>query len=83
MNPEISRNEPVLAFDGGMFGTKIIQRLITEAPKYLIKAGWLIFEIGVGQGEFIMQLCLNSKRYEKLEALLDQSGNIRGIAAKK
>ncbi len=28
MNPEISSNEPVLAFDGGMLGVKIIQKLI-------------------------------------------------------
>ncbi|MFS8081821.1 MAG: N5-glutamine methyltransferase family protein, partial [Ginsengibacter sp.] len=35
MNTEISDHEPVLAFDGGMFGTKIIQRLIIEAPKFL------------------------------------------------
>ena len=27
MNPEISENEPSLAFDGGIFGTKIIQKL--------------------------------------------------------
>ena len=35
MNPEIIEKEPVLAFDGGMFGTKIIQNLIVEAPKFL------------------------------------------------
>jgi len=83
MNPEISENEPVQAFDGGMFGTKIIQRLITESPKFLIKSGWLIFEVGVGQGEFMMQLCQRSKRYDLVESTLDQSGNIRVIAARK
>ena len=83
MNPEISENEPALAFDGGMLGTKIIQRLITEAPKYMVKKGWLVFEVGVGQGEFIMQLCQRSNRYEQVESFLDQMGNIRVIAARK
>jgi len=83
MNPEISDNEPLLAFDGGMLGTKIIQKLIVEAPKFLKKAGWLIFEVGVGQGEFIIQLCQRSKRYESVEYFSDHFGNIRVIAARK
>jgi release factor glutamine methyltransferase len=83
MNPEISENEPVLAFDGGMLGTKIIQRLIVEAPKYLKKNGWLAFEVGVGQGDFIMQLCKRSQRYDLVESLSDMSGNTRVITARK
>ncbi len=83
MNPEMSENEPIMAFDGGMFGTKIIQKLITEAPTFLKKAGWLIFEVGVGQGEFIIQLCQRSKRFESIECLSDLSGNIRVIVARK
>lgn len=83
MNPEILGKEPILAFDGGMFGTKIIQRLITEAPKFLRKNSWLIFEVGVGQGEFVMQLCERSKLYENVEPLLDVNGKIRAISAMK
>jgi release factor glutamine methyltransferase len=83
MNPEISENEPSLAFDGGLLGTKIIQRLITEAPKFLNKSGWLAFEVGVGQGEFIMQLCIRSGRYEKVESINDNHGNIRVLLAQK
>ena len=83
MDPEISENEPLLAFNGGMLGTKIIQRIIVEAPKYLRKNGWLAFEVGVGQGEFIMQVCKRSKRYDLVESLADISGNIRVITARK
>jgi release factor glutamine methyltransferase len=83
MNPEIINNEPLLAFDGGMLGTKIIQRLIIEAPKYLRENGWLAFEVGVGQGDFIMQLCKRSNRYDLIESSSDQSGNIRVITARK
>lgn len=83
MNTEISAHEPVLAFDGGMFGTKIIQKLISEAPKYLTKGGCLIFEVGVGQGEFMMRLCESTNNYKSIESVSDEQGNIRVIFAKK
>jgi release factor glutamine methyltransferase len=83
MNTEIAANEPSMAFDGGMFGTKIIQRLIGDAPRFLVKGGWLIFEVGMGQGEFIMKLCNNAELYDQTESLLDGSGNIRAIATRK
>ena len=83
MNPEIIEKEPVLALDGGMFGTKIIQKLIVEAPKFLKKNGWLIFEVGVGQGEFIMQLCNRSDLYNHVETEFDDNGIIRVISARK
>ena len=83
MDAEISVHEPVLAFDGGMFGLKIIQRLIEESPKFLVKNGWLIFEVGLGQGEFIMRLCESANKYDKIESVSDNMGNIRVISARK
>ncbi|MEO9144890.1 MAG: peptide chain release factor N(5)-glutamine methyltransferase [Ginsengibacter sp.] len=83
MNTEISDHEPVLAFDGGMFGTKIIQRLIIEAPRFLTPAGWLIFEVGVGQGEFLMRLCSESNHYCNVDSVSDAQNNIRVIIAQK
>jgi len=83
LNAEISEHEPAMAFDGGMLGTKIILKLIGEAPKFLTKAGWLVFEIGVGQGPFIMQLCERSDHYDQVDSVSDDSGNIRAIFARK
>ena len=83
MTAEIADNEPVLAFDGGMLGTKIILKLIGEAPKFLTEKGWVIFEIGVGQGPFIMQLCERSEHYDKVESVSDDLGNIRVILIRK
>jgi release factor glutamine methyltransferase len=83
MNTEISDHEPVLAFDGGMFGTKIIQRLLYEAPKFLITGGSIIFEVGAGQGEFMVRLCEESSNYIEVEPVKDNAGNIRVIHAKK
>lgn len=83
MNTEISAHEPVLAFDGGMFGTKIIQRFLNEAPKFLTNDGSIIFEVGAGQGEFMMRLCEMTENYADIESVEDEMGNIRVIHAKK
>lgn len=80
LNVEISDNEPLMAFDGGMIGLKIIQKLIQESPRYLVPGGWLIFEVGVGQGPFVSQLCEKSTFYKQINSFSDNSGNIRVIA---
>lgn len=82
MNSEIIDNEPAMAFDGGMLGLKVIQKLIHESPKFLTKNGWVIFEIGHGQGPFIIQLCQDSGTYDQIESYTDTLGNIRAIAAR-
>lgn len=83
MDSEISSNEPVLAFDGGMLGIKIIQKLISEAPKFLVKDGWLVFEVGAGQGDFIAQICQRTGLYQKINLIQDNSGVIRVISLQK
>jgi release factor glutamine methyltransferase len=83
MVQEISENEPFLAFDGGMLGTKIILKLIIESPKFLAKGGWVVFECGVGQGPFIQHLCERSEFYSKVESVSDNLKNIRVILAKR
>jgi release factor glutamine methyltransferase len=81
MISDIAANEPAMAFDGGMVGIKVIQKLIQEAQKFLSKEGWLIFEVGVGQGPFVIQLCEKSRLYQLVKSVSDESENIRVIAA--
>ena len=83
MDSEIASNEPLLAFDGGMLGIKIIQKLIREAPKFLNQGGWLIFEVGAGQGNFIAQLCERTELYQQIESVSDSAGIVRVILAQK
>ena len=83
MNSEISNHEPALAFDGGMFGTKIIQGLINQAPKFLKDGGWLLFEVGRGQGDFTMRLCGETNHYNSIESVSDSRGDLRVIAARR
>jgi release factor glutamine methyltransferase len=83
MNSEIAENEPSMAFDGGMIGLKVIQGLIKEAPKFLKEGGWVVFEVGLGQGPFVIQLCEKTNQYTTVKSYTDNSGNIRVIAASK
>ncbi len=81
MDQEISKYEPHLAFDGGPFGIKILQRLIEEAPRYLKKGGWLAFEVGLGQGKVMMQRVERSKAFQLVECVSDEQSNIRVVLA--
>ena len=79
MNSEIVVNEPSIAFDGGMLGTKIIQNLIRESPRFLAKGGNLLFEVGLGQDSLIIKLCSNLNIYSKIEGICDSNGNVRVV----
>lgn len=83
MNVEILAHEPALAFDGGALGVNLIQRLLRESPKFLTESGWLIFEVGVGQGPFVLRLCEKDENFSHVESVSDELGNIRVIAARK
>ncbi|NVO21395.1 MAG: peptide chain release factor N(5)-glutamine methyltransferase [Bacteroidetes bacterium] len=80
---EISDHEPEQAFDGGTFGINLVKRLITESPRFLTRPGWLIFEIGVGQGPFMKQMCKNINRFYQVESVNDSNGIMRAILARK
>ncbi len=83
MDEEIAENEPELAFDGGMLGIKLIQKLISESPKFLKKNGWVAFEIGLGQGPFVLKFMEKSDKYKNIGTGSDANGNIRVVFAQK
>jgi release factor glutamine methyltransferase len=83
MDEEISSHEPYIAFDGGVFGINLIGQLIREAPRFLTYPGWLVFEVGEGQGNFVIKLCKNSGYFYFVEHDKDENGNIRVIIAIK
>lgn len=79
---EIIGHEPSLAFDGGPFGVKILQRLLTEAPQFLRPGGWLAFEIGLGQGPALMERMRRNPAYADLAAVVDAAGAVRAVLAR-
>lgn len=83
MPGEIIGFEPSLAFDGGPLGIRIIQRLITEAPRFLRSGGWLCFEIGLGQGPAVKSRVVKTGNFDAVESVVDLAGDIRTIAARR
>ncbi|GAB1268228.1 hypothetical protein NBRC116493_14810 [Aurantivibrio infirmus] len=83
MPKAISDFEPSMAFDGGPFGISILQRVMSEAPNYLRENGWLVFEVGAGQGPSIAKMLNRNDAYQALEMIEDKEGVVRVIAVQK
>jgi release factor glutamine methyltransferase len=83
MPSEIIGHEPSLAFDGGPLGIRIIQRLLSEAPKFLRSGGWLCFEVGLGQGPAVKGRVLKSMEFDLVETVADEAGAPRTIVARR
>lgn len=81
MAAEISAYEPRSAFDGGPFGVNFIMRLIREAPKYMKPDSWLVFEVGLGQGNSVRRMLEKSSSYQKIDGRSDKNGQIRVLMA--
>jgi len=69
LQPEITRNEPVLALDGGQDGLDAYRRLLPQAVRALEPGGFVVVEIGAGQAVAVRKIgeaaglqCLRVKR---------------------
>ena len=54
LGPEV-QHEPRMALDGGEDGLDLIRRLVAAAPAVLGPGGWLLLEIGAGQGAAVVE----------------------------
>lgn len=81
MPDEISQHEPELAFNGGPFGIKILDRIIKDAKTYLKDKAWLCLEVGAGQAPFIEKRLKKIGSYQKIESVCDKQGVARAIRA--
>ena len=83
MADEIASHEPEEAFDAGPFGLSIFTIIIATAPEYLCVNGYLIFECGLGQGDFLAKRLDANGRYSPVDKICDENGNVRVLKAKK
>ncbi len=83
MPSEISGHEPQKAFDAGPFGLDIFFKLIANVVQYLQSEGFLIFECGLGQGEFLIKRIRSNENYKNIKGVKDINGNIRVVVAQK
>lgn len=80
---EISSHEPEMAFNGGELGINIILKLIRESEKFLKTGGWLVFEIGAGQGNLLRKKLERSKVFSVVDSKANDEGVIRVLMARK
>jgi release factor glutamine methyltransferase len=83
MAAEIAGYEPALAFDGGPFGVSILLRLLQDAPRILRPGGWLVFEIGLGQGPAMEKRLKSSGNFDMVQSHQDAGGHIRALSARR
>lgn len=83
MADEIAAHEPEEAFDAGPFGLSIFTVIIATAPEYLCINGYLIFECGLGQGDFLAKRIEANGHFGPVEKFCDENGNVRVLKAKK
>jgi release factor glutamine methyltransferase len=68
------RSEPPLALDGGAGGTEVIEKLCRQAAGRLKPGGWLLLEIGQGQGEEVKDILHNIFLGGEVKVIPDLAG---------
>lgn len=81
VEPEV-KADPRLAMLAGPKGLDIINRLLAEAPDYLTRPGYLMFEIGFDQSQEIFKIVQSDGRYSDCSLLKDLSDIDRVVICK-
>ena len=74
--------EPKMALDGGESGFDFYDMIISKWSTKLKNGGYIVFEIGEGQFEYISELLINNG-YTDIKGYPDIQGITRAITAKK
>ncbi|MCD5406592.1 MAG: peptide chain release factor N(5)-glutamine methyltransferase [Desulfotomaculum sp.] len=75
------KKEPFLALDGGEDGLELYRVLIPQADQLIKPGGYLLMEIGPGQGQKLLDLVAAPKWHSKLDK--DLAGRERLVVAEK
>jgi release factor glutamine methyltransferase len=80
---EIRDYEPVAALDGGEGGMEFYRRIVSQAPSYLRRGGWLLLEVGEGQGGRVADQLERSGYFIRPQLLPDLSGIRRVVKTQR
>jgi release factor glutamine methyltransferase len=83
LDKEVRDYEPIIALDGGEDGLTFYRSIISQAPLYLKKGGWLLLEIGQAQGGKVSEFIDKGGDFSRPQLLKDLSGTERVIKAQK
>jgi len=79
---EIRNHEPLIALEGGNQGWENFKEIISQAPYFLKKDGFLALEVGIRQAPEVKRLILEEKNFkEEVKIIPDYSGIERVIIA--
>lgn len=79
--PEVVWYEPRLALNGGASGLEVMAAIVVGAPAHLREGGYLLLEIGYGQGEQVYTMLARQGSYVAIEGIRDYGGRIRVVKA--
>jgi release factor glutamine methyltransferase len=80
---EVKDFEPILALDGGEDGLEFYRKILSTTPSYLRKGGWLLVEVGQGQGEKVSEMIMENGYFYGPELIEDFSGIERVVKAQR
>jgi release factor glutamine methyltransferase len=81
LEPEVREYEPMEALDGGADGLDFYRIIAGCAPDYLNHRGYLVLEIGIGQGDDVAALM--AEEFEDVRIYEDFSGIERMVVGRK
>jgi release factor glutamine methyltransferase len=73
--------ESTMAYDGGPEGTDVLRQVIRDSPRFLRRGGALLLELGGDQADGL-RADLTRLGYVDVSVLLDDEGDVRGIASR-
>ncbi|MDF2985298.1 MAG: protein-(glutamine-N5) methyltransferase, release factor-specific [Eubacterium sp.] len=80
LQTEVRDHEPYIALDGGADGLDFYRKIVSAAPGYLSRGGYLALEIGYNQAESVSKLM--EPHFEHVTVLKDLGGNDRVVFGK-
>lgn len=81
LQPEVRDFEPHAALTDGMDGFSIIEKIVSDAPKFLRGGGYLLIEIGFDQSAQVSEM-FDKDVWQSAEFLQDLQGIARTVKAK-
>jgi release factor glutamine methyltransferase len=80
---EVKDYEPIVALDGGEDGLNFYRRISSQAHSYLRKGGWLLLEVGQGQGRKVTEMFEQGGHFNAPKLIKDFSGIERVVRVQK
>jgi release factor glutamine methyltransferase len=83
VDEQVKNHEPAVALFSGDKGTEIIQRLVAEAPRFLLPGGYLIFETSPIVMDSCLKIVNSNPAFSEVSVENDFNGVRRVIIARK